>query len=110
MRGREQARSVDAGSVVCDLSAVERPDVATVDALARLRVAARRLGCTLVLRNAGRELCELIDLVGLADILAIESELGLEPERQTEQREEALGVEEERDAADPIARDLEHLE
>ena len=49
---------------VCD--GAELPDAVTVDALARLQLAARRLSCRLVLRNASPELLELVAFMGLA--------------------------------------------
>jgi len=45
------------------------PNAITVDALARLQLAARRLSCRLLLRNASPELLELVAFMGLADIL-----------------------------------------
>jgi ABC-type transporter Mla MlaB component len=43
-------------------------DAVAVDALARLELAARRHGCRVTLRGAGRELRDLIELVGLRDL------------------------------------------
>jgi ABC-type transporter Mla MlaB component len=54
--------------VRCDVSGVE-PDAVTVDALARLELAARRHRCTVHLVNASRELLELVSFMGLADVL-----------------------------------------
>jgi anti-anti-sigma regulatory factor len=71
------------------------PDLATIEALARLQLAARRAGIELRLRNVSAELRELLALVGLDDAL------GVEASRQTEEREQRLGVEEERELADP---------
>jgi hypothetical protein len=45
------------------------PDAVTVDALARLQVAAGRLGCTVRLRNTSPGLRELVALMGLCDVL-----------------------------------------
>jgi ABC-type transporter Mla MlaB component len=53
----------------CDVAGVE-PDAVVVDALARLQLAARRLGCRVLLRNASDELCALVGLMGLTDVLA----------------------------------------
>jgi ABC-type transporter Mla MlaB component len=53
---------------LCDLRAVE-PDAVTVDALARLQLAARRHGCQVRLRGVSDELRELLALIGLADVL-----------------------------------------
>ena len=52
----------------CDVRAVE-PDAVTVDALARLQLAARRHRCQVRLRGASPELGELIGFMGLRDVL-----------------------------------------
>jgi hypothetical protein len=44
-------------------------DAVTVDALARLQLAARRHGCRVRLRRASRELGELVAFMGLEDVL-----------------------------------------
>ena len=54
------------------------PNLAVVDSLARLQLAARRRGYSIRLRHASRALCDLITLVGLADVLPVE--VGGEPE------------------------------
>ena len=48
------------------------PNLALVDALARLALIARWHGCTIQLRTC-TELCELVVFVGLADVLSLES-------------------------------------
>ena len=53
---------------LCDVSGVE-PDAVTVDALARLQLAARRYGCQVRLRRASSELRELVAFMGLRDVL-----------------------------------------
>ena len=53
---------------LCDVSSVE-PDAVTVDALARLQLAARRYGCGVRLCNASAELRELVTFIGLTDVL-----------------------------------------
>ncbi len=58
-----------AGSVVCcDVRGAE-PDAVTLDALARLQLAARRRGCEVQLRHASAALLELVALMGLANVL-----------------------------------------
>ena len=58
-----------AGSVVaCDVSGVVA-DAVTVDALARLQLAARRRGCIVHLRNTSPTLAGLVELMGLANVL-----------------------------------------
>jgi ABC-type transporter Mla MlaB component len=62
----------ESGAVVrCDVAGVE-PDAVTVDALARLQLAARRRGCEVRLHNASRALLELVELMGLTNVLAEE--------------------------------------
>ena len=58
-------------ALVCDLSGVQ-PSAVTVDALARLAVALRRQGSRLLLKHASPELVELIDFMGLAEVLRID--------------------------------------
>ena len=86
--------------VVCDVGAVVDPDAATVDALARLQLTARRLGCGVRLRDACGELKELLALVGLDDVVPCTPLRG-ELRGQAEEREQAGGVEEEADPGDP---------
>jgi ABC-type transporter Mla MlaB component len=57
-----------AGIAFCDVSGL-LPDAVTVDALARLQLAARRHGCRVRLRNASAELRELLAFMGLRDVL-----------------------------------------
>ena len=57
-----------AGIALCDVSGVD-VDAVTVDALARLQLAARRYGCQVRLRNASSELLELVAFMGLCDVL-----------------------------------------
>ena len=52
----------------CDVRGVD-PDAVTVDALARLQLAARRNGCRVRLRNASAELRALVGFMGLGDVL-----------------------------------------
>ena len=72
-------------------------DLGTVESLARLQLAARRCGLELRLRHVPDELRELITFVGLAEALR------LDPRGQAEEREERVGVEEERELDDPAA-------
>jgi len=52
----------------CDVSGVD-PDAVTVDALARLQLAAHRRCCQVRLRSACDELLELLAFMGLRDVL-----------------------------------------
>jgi hypothetical protein len=58
----------EGGLAVCDVATVE-PDAVTVDALARLQLAARRRGCRVLLRRASPQLRELVRFMGLTDVL-----------------------------------------
>jgi hypothetical protein len=79
--------------IVCDVGGAAA-DAVVVGALARLQLGARGAGFELRLRNASRELEELVAFCGLRDVLRVE------PRRQPEEREERLRVEEERELDD----------
>ncbi|HEY8180463.1 MAG TPA: STAS domain-containing protein [Candidatus Limnocylindria bacterium] len=83
----------------CDLAALDRADFGVINLVAHLLLAARRGDCRLRIVNAPDGLSELMALSGLDRL----PHLRVEMVRQTEQREEALGVQEEGDPADPIA-------
>ena len=89
----------NAGLVICDVGALTRPDAGTVDALARLQLAARRCGCRIRLRNVGPELEDLLALAGLAEAVPVESRV--QRGREPEQGEQPGGVEELGEPADP---------
>ena len=80
--------------VDCDVGHLQRADIRTVDALARAHLNARRLGTTLCIVNASRDLRDRIAIAGLDRVL-----LGRDG-RKPEQREEALRVEERGEADD----------
>ena len=83
--------------IVCDLSALGGADAETIDLLARLQLAARRHHRTLRFVEASPALQDLIAFVGLEAVLRVE------PRRQAEEREDPVGVEEERQLDDPVA-------
>jgi ABC-type transporter Mla MlaB component len=58
-----------ASVALCDVADVG-VDAVTVDALARLQLAARRRDCVVRLGNASAELLELVAFMGLANVLA----------------------------------------
>jgi hypothetical protein len=70
------------------------PTLALVDLLAKLQLATRRLGGSLVLRDPCDALCELLELVGLASVLPVEV-------RGETEGGEQLGVEEVVQPGDP---------
>lgn len=102
-RLRASLQESDAGQVVCNVGALIYPDAVTIDALARLQLTARRCGRRVLFRNACGELLELVDLMGLSDVLPCRSVSGLESGGKAEEREQGLGVEEEADSSDPTA-------
>lgn len=57
------------GLLLCDVGTITDPDAATVEALARIRLIAKRLGWELRLAHECRELRELLELMGLSDVL-----------------------------------------
>ena len=83
-------------TIVCDASALD-PDALTIDALARLQLSSRRFGLEIRLRHASNELRELLAFVGLDEVLRLEAG------GQAEQREQRVGVEEERELDEPSA-------
>jgi len=94
-RARSELERSGADVLVCDVGALTHPDAGTIEALARLQLTARRLGCRMRLRDPSPELAELLDLFGLAGVLRVE------PGRQPEEREQPLGVEERVEMGDP---------
>jgi ABC-type transporter Mla MlaB component len=97
-RLRALAEGNDAPLVICDVGAVGDPDAATVDALARLQLTARRLGRQIVLRHACDELRQLLFLVGLSDVVPLAG--GPQPGGKGEEREQTRGVEKRVDPGD----------
>jgi len=77
-------------------------DLELVDALARLQLTARRLGCSIRLREPSQQLHELLDLVGVGGLLTGPDPLPLDAGRQAEGGEH-LGVQEVVPPRDPPA-------
>jgi uncharacterized protein (DUF1684 family) len=98
-RLRDALATAAAEVAFCDVDDRVESDLLTVDALARLQLAARRMGCGVRLRNAPTDLHGLVAFAGLADVIP-PAELRIEARRQTEQREQTLRVEEERELDD----------
>ncbi|RII20872.1 hypothetical protein DSC45_01980 [Streptomyces sp. YIM 130001] len=84
--------STGATEVVCDAGGLVAPDLAAVEALARLRLTARRAGAGMRIRDPDPRLAELLGLVGLTEVL-----------REPEEREPPLRVEEAVEPGDPAA-------
>jgi anti-anti-sigma regulatory factor len=94
---REAFEASDAHLVVLDLAAIGDADVVTIESLARLQLTVRRAGGWIRFCGAGRELHELVAMMGLTEILRFDTGSGVEARGKAEKREEAGGVEEERD-------------
>jgi anti-anti-sigma regulatory factor len=82
-------------SIYVDCARLKELDASAIDRIARLHLAARRLGLDLRLVNASPALFELADFCGLTAVLRVEVE------RQPEEREQPRRVEEEGDVTDP---------
>ena len=88
-------------AIVVDLGGVTAPDAVTIDAVARLALTA---GASAARCNCGTcrgELADLLVLTGLRDVVAELGGLSLELQREAEEREDALDVEEEAELDDP---------
>lgn len=97
-------------TLVVEMGHVTNPDLTTVEALARLQLAAARTGYAICLRDAPPTLRAMLALVGLDGVLPLcpGSELGLEG--KTEEREQPGGVEKEVEPCDPAGRNLEDVQ
>ncbi|MGA9312697.1 MAG: hypothetical protein WBV74_20370 [Pseudonocardiaceae bacterium] len=84
------------------LAGLDRLDLAVVNELARLQLAARRLGCEIRLRAACTELCELLNLVGLGELGSDTAGLCRQLSGEAEGGEQ-IGVEEVVMPDDPVA-------
>lgn len=99
-RAHTLLEAADAELIVCDVSGLERPDIAAVDVLARLHMTVKRRGGRVHLRDAAPELRDLLAFLGLLDVFPL-LDLIVEARRKAEQGEDPGGVEEEDDPADP---------
>lgn len=88
---RELLLTTRTGVVVCDVGGIGPPGLGTIDALARMQLAARRAGGRIRLRGPDPALRALLRLVGLA----------FEVEGQVEEGEPAGGVQEAVESGDP---------
>jgi anti-anti-sigma regulatory factor len=70
----------------CDVSTLTDADELALEALVRLQLTARRLGRSVRLCNASTQLVDLLALVGLTDVLPVDS--GVEVDGQVEEPEE----------------------
>jgi ABC-type transporter Mla MlaB component len=99
-----RVRALLAGStherILCDVEDLDDADAVTVDALARLQLAARRRGRAVTLLHASKRLEELLALCGLDEVIPPCHGLAVEARRQPEQREQGRRVKEEHDPGD----------
>jgi len=95
--GREGSQSLQMTIDPIELSCarLRETDAAVIDRIARLQLEARKLGLELHLVHVSPALCELVEFCGLTGALRVEVQ------RQTEEGEEARGVQEEGDVGDP---------
>lgn len=58
--------------LICDVGAIDLPDVVIVGALARMQLTAMRMGGRILLRDASPDLTDLLDLCGLSAVVPLE--------------------------------------
>ena len=87
--------------VACDVGELGPPDLAYVDALARMQLIARRRGRSIELHRACPTLRAVLDLVGLSAVLPCAPGSAVGVSRETEEGEQRGGVEEEVHLDDP---------
>ena len=87
--------------IVVDVGSLTEPDLVVVDALARMHLEARRRGATIEMRDAPDALRDLLNWIGLDDVLLGNNVARGQPCRQTEPREQVTGVEEGVNPRDP---------
>lgn len=87
--------------IICDVGSILEPDAVLIDALARLKLTAGRLGRKMCLRNASHDLLDLVWFVGLSDTMPLDPGSGSRRDQgQPEEREQVRGIQEEADPAD----------
>ncbi len=63
--------------VELDVAWIAPADLEAVDALARLQLAATRRGLRLRLRHPSTDLCDLLQMVGLAEVFGLDGDDGI---------------------------------
>ena len=99
-----------ANLVLCDVGGLDPSGLDAVAMLAQLQLTALRAGGRIEVIGASADLHEVLAMAGLCHTLGLRPALCLEAGWQAEHREEASGIEEEGDPADPVARELENLD
>jgi hypothetical protein len=82
--------------VVMNVAALGPEDAGSIDAICRVVLEVMRSGGCVRVCGVRREVFDLLELVGLSDVLPIEMAW------QIEHREQSFGVQEEADPGDPI--------
>lgn len=98
-----ELRRDDVAEVLVDVSLVRRPDVADIDALARLQLGARRHGSQVRLVGPCPRLLELLALVGFEELLPADDGSSGDIHREAEHGEEPVDVEVGVDPGDAVA-------
>lgn len=70
-RLRQCVRAGDTKVLLCDVAGLVHPGAESVDALARMQLIGRREGTSIYFRGASAELRELLEFVGLDDLLEV---------------------------------------
>jgi anti-anti-sigma regulatory factor len=89
--------------VVVDASGIAEPSAVTVEAIARLRLTARRFGADIRVRGAHVRLRQLLAFTGLGEVIPVDGDSAFDSHWEAEQRKQPLDVEEVGDCADPVA-------
>jgi ABC-type transporter Mla MlaB component len=71
-RLRAVLEAAEGGIVVCDLVAITRADLGTLEVLARLQLTARRCGGRMRLRRCSPELTALLAFTGLGALVPVD--------------------------------------
>jgi STAS domain len=79
----------DVEGIACDASRLADPDLTTIEVVARMQLTAGRNGRWMHLQHASQQLLDLLSLVGLSEVVAVGTQSGLDPGRQTEQGKQA---------------------
>jgi hypothetical protein len=78
-RARALMDDVEAELIVCDLGQ-SGATAGTVDAIGRLKLLAANTGRRVRFVHASAEVGDLLDLIGLADVIPLENDLTVEPQ------------------------------
>jgi len=88
--------------LVVDVRTLTEPDLGTIEVLARLQLAAHRLGATIRLGHTCEQVRDLLACSGMGELLPLDAESGVDDDGLAEERKKLL-VDEEVDPRDPAA-------